>query len=196
MSLLLHYSTVICAATTLTPIVDPSSFFNKLCCHEKSCQLVVYIAGRQHGESVLLILQYFSFSLKLQAQSNVSIKSSWNTANSSFFSAAVKTVSILRWTDIKIYLKSSWIPVFSDGGLFKKQFLSKIQFELFLLLWIIHKTPLKNMTCFTSFKHIIQEKIFLFIWPYGRCCTSPVHMPWYWYSRWHINGVTSFTTDD
>lgn len=96
--------------------------------------------------------------------------------------------------------KYIWKPCeyqsFQTGSLFKKQFLSKVQLELFLLLWIIQKTSLKNMTCFTSFKHIIQEKIFLFIWPYGRCCTSPVHMPWYWYSKWHINGVTSFTTND
>lgn len=72
-------------------------------------------------ESMLLTLQYFPPPpLKLQSQANVSIKSSWNTANGSFFSAAVKTVSILRWADIKIYLKASWIPIFSDRESFWK----------------------------------------------------------------------------
>lgn len=189
-SLLFYCSTVIFVAATLIPIVDIISFFNKWCYHKKGC----WSAG--HIQERLISFQYFSFSLILQAQWNVSIKSSWSTMNCSLSPAAVKTLSILMWDDIKICCKALWIQSFQTRAFFKKKFLSKIQFELFLLLWIIQKTSLKSMTCFTSFKGIIQEKIFLFIWPYGRCCTSSVQVTWYWCRRWHINGVTSFTIGD
>lgn len=81
----LHTIPQLSFAAMLIFTVDPCSFFNKLCYHAKSCWSAVCIQWRQQGKRMFSSLQYFASYLKLQAQSNMSMKFAWNTANSSVF---------------------------------------------------------------------------------------------------------------